>query len=183
MKIKFLTKKLFLEFGDNCIELNFLYNITYPEFYRLNRVIFKSIVKFLYLFNETSSIFILIRPTLLVTHRIENLTFNSLNSCLKAINRILIKKYKDLVRFKSNEETEISAFIDNLYSIDPRFLEISARQYNSVLNTRIIKNLSTDGIINSVFDIFQIYFFEISRRWNIQWCNTFFEPTEQQQIS
>jgi len=162
---KYLTDKLFLEYNSNVILLNLINPISYKEYYCLNRIIFKSLFKFLYLYKTKETIFILRKTENKITHYIDDIDYQSFKYFLLNFNKKLFNEYKRVEFFKYNREIDQLTFLNNLYQ-DPRYQQISARQYNSYLNNKIRNIYKSRSIgIQSLDDIFSQFTRELAKKW------------------
>jgi hypothetical protein len=166
---KYETTTLFIEYKNTIIQLDFTRYLVYRDYFSLTRILFKSLFKFLFFYNDTETIFILRSKNINkeITHKITNIDFFEFKNLLLNYNKFLFNEFSSITTHNYPIEQHQISYLLNLYK-DPRYQEISAKQYISYLNQKIRKISQPTFTINSIEDIFTELLRRLGKQWIIQ---------------
>jgi hypothetical protein len=176
MKKKYETQILYLEFHNIVIEINFIQTITYHLYYSLTRIIFKALFKYLFVFNETETIFLLRTTKKQPTYKLVDVDFFQFKNMFIAFNKLLFSEFKALIDARRTPSLQKQLeYISGLYS-DERYQQISAKQYTPYLLHLINRELDKTHIpthsFNSLHDIYIELINKIETLWTIHPLDT-----------
>ena len=172
---KYLTNILYIEFLNECIEMNFTTFITYKDYYSLTRLMFNALFKYIYQLHTTDNIFLLRNNTIPVTQHIYNVKFDDFKPFILNYNKILFKNLKTLTFYLSTTAINQIDCISELYKSDTRYKHISAKQYSSQLYAQLKRKRN----ITPEFDTIETIFYDLKTRiidkWHTQCLDTSLE--------